>query len=113
MKDSRIGESLWFIWDSDNQALFDCLIVHTEGHVDVEHEVVRRALASMLQREGIALSLSQGFMMIDAGEVTLGYCGTPEENPTEVVACDIDGENEDGLVLSNITPTTWVKVYDF
>lgn len=113
MKDSRIGESLWFIWDSDSQAMLDGLVLHTEGHIDVEHEVVRRALASTLQREGIALSLGQGFQMIDAGEVIYGYCGTPEDNSNEVVSCDVDGENPDGLVLENITPTTWVKVYDF
>jgi hypothetical protein len=113
MKDSRIGESLWFIWDTDNQAMSDGLMLHTEGHVDVEHEVVRRALASALQREGIALSLSQGFMMIDRGEITHGYAGTSEEDSTSVVSCDADGDNPEDLVLENIVPTTWVKVYDF
>jgi hypothetical protein len=110
MKDSRIGESLWFFWDADPSG--DGLLFYTEGHVDLEHEVVRKALASTLQREGIALSLGQAFQMINIAEITLGYSGIdPAED--EVMPCDESGETSNGYLLDFVIPATWVKVYDF
>lgn len=110
MKDSRIGESLWFLWDAN--ASGHELIFYTEEHVDLEHEVVRKALASTIQREGIAYSLGQGFQLIDSAEVTLGYSGIDPAGD-EVFPCDELGETEDGYVLDSVIPATWVRVYDF
>lgn len=110
MKDSRIGESLWFFWDVDPSG--DGLLFYTEEHVDLEHEVVRKALASTLQREGIAYSLNQGFQMIDAAEVTLGYSGIDPAGD-EIFPCDESGETEDGYVLDSVIAATWVKVLNF
>lgn len=111
MKDSRIGESLWFIWDQHTDS--DSLMFYTEGHADLEHEVVRKALASTLQREGIALSLGQGFQMLDSAEVILGYSGMSPTGEDEAHPCDQFGETEDGYILDFVIPATWVKVYDF
>lgn len=112
MKDSRIGESLWFLWDLE-ESRDGSLLFYTEGHVDLDHEVVRRALASTLQREGIAMSLGQGFQMIDYGEVSTGYSGTSPTGEESGWPCNEQGETEDGYILLNVLPATWVKVYDF
>lgn len=110
MKDSRIGESLWFFWDADPSG--DGLLFYTEEHVDLEHEVVRKALASTLQREGIALSLGQGFDLISLAEITLGYSGIDPVGD-DITPCNELGETEDGYVLDSVTPATWVKVFNF
>ena len=112
MKDSRIGESLWFLWDIEDS--FDgSLMFYTEGHVDVDHEIVRKALASAIQREGISYSLGQSFQMIDRAEITLGYSGPAPLGDEPVWPCDEHGETEDGMHLESVVPATWVKVSDF
>ena len=67
MKDSRVGELLWKEWTGDG---FDCTfdvsaVFFTDDHVDLENDVVRRALASALQRDGISISLGNGFQSIE------------------------------------------------
>lgn len=114
MKDSRIGESLWFIWDSVHNPYGDYPIFYTEDHVDVDNEVVRRALASAIQREGIVSSLSEGFFMIDHGDTWQGYSGSVEVgNSEELHVCDIEGTTDDGESLNEVVPTTWVRIFDF
>jgi ABC-type transport system substrate-binding protein len=114
MKDSRIGESLWYIWDSINSPYGDYPIFYTEGHVDVDNEVVRRALASAIQREGIVSSLGEGFFMIDHGDAWQGYSGSTDVgNVEELHVCDTDGITEDGEPLPEFVPTTWVRIFDF
>lgn len=110
MKDSRIGESLWFFWDVDPSG--HGLLFYTEEHVDLDHDVVRKALASTLQREGISSSLSEGFRLIDKAEVILGYSGIDPAGD-ELFPCDEDGETEDGYILDSVIPATWVKVLEF
>lgn len=110
MKDSRIGESLWFLWDTDPSG--EGLIFYTEGHVDLEHELVRKALASTLQREGLALSLAQGFQMIDSADITLGYSGV-DPVVDDIFPCDEFGELGTGYIVDLVTPATWVKVSEF
>lgn len=72
MKDSRIGQCLWSIWEGVgyDEQIHNSVVYYTEDHVDLEHEVVKKALASAIQREGIVYSLSQGFQAIDAGLVS-------------------------------------------
>ena len=59
MKDVRIGEHLWSEWDGEGyQNLLECGVVYyTLEHIDLENELVRRGLASALQRDGVAYSL--------------------------------------------------------
>jgi hypothetical protein len=109
MKDSRIGESLWFLWDLE-ESRDGSLLFYTEDHVDIEHEVVRKALASTLQREGIAYSLGDSFKLIDRSEVTRGYSGVSPLGEESGWPCDENGETQDGYVLDHVAPTTWVKV---
>ena len=113
MKDSRIGESLWYSWEGSGYVpgLDDSIIYCTETHVDVEHEIVRKALASCIQRDGVVFSLSQGFQAIDSGIVFHGWAGSFQGEIYQEI-CDDTGKTLDGLQLSNVTPITIVEVPD-
>jgi hypothetical protein len=113
MKDSRIGESLWFIWDEDPLFLGspNSVLLYTTEHVDIENEVVRKALASTLQREGIAVSLGDGFKLIDQCVFELGYSGVASHNGGKCLwPCDKDGTTPQGDIIGLLEPTTWVTV---
>ena len=112
MKDSRIGESLWFLWDI-KESTDGSLSFYTEEHVDIEHDVVRKALASALQREGISYSLGHSYSLIEAAEVEYGYSGISPLGNQPGWPCNEYGETEDGYVLDSVTPATWVKVFNF
>lgn len=110
MKDSRIGECLWSEWtgyayspstDSD-------LIFYTEGHVDLDHEIVRRALASSLQRDGSAISLGDGYRLVEAASFIQGYAGEVD-GETDYSACDELGETPDGDYVDDVIEVTWVE----
>ena len=53
MKDKRTGECLWFEWSGDGFAVSrpSSIIFFTYDHVDLEIDLIRRALASALQRD--------------------------------------------------------------
>lgn len=110
-KDSRIGESLWQEWTGDGYepASFDCLVFFTETHVDVEHEVVRRALASALQRDGSVSSLGQAFGALESAAVTHGYAGEIEGS-RDLYLCDEQGETREGECVDNVLEITWVEI---
>jgi hypothetical protein len=112
-KDSRIGESLWFIWDGDSKEPFheDSIVFYTEEHVDIEEDVVRKALASSIQREGISDSLSGGFMLIASGASGHSYAGYSLDYETQAI-CNSNGYSESGLILSEVVPITWVEIFD-
>jgi hypothetical protein len=111
MKDSRIGESLWLEWfgyyyESRDE---DSVVFYTNDHVDLDNDVVKRALASAVQREGIAVSLGEGYKMVESAKIHTGYSGEFEDEllPAE---CDNSGETYYGDTLINVTPTTWVEI---
>jgi len=112
-KDSRIGESLWFIWDGDSTEPFheDSIVFYTEEHVDIEEDVVRKALASSIQREGISDSLSGGFMLIASGASGHSYYGYSLDYETQAI-CNSNGYSESGLFFSQVAPITWVEIFD-
>lgn len=114
MKDSRIGESLWFAWDGDGYepTIRNSSIYYTEGVVDLDNDLVRKALASSLQRDGLALSLSQGHMMIDAGITSLGFIGTLDGEIYQTV-CDAEGGTYSGDQLDDVVEVTWAEVPTF
>lgn len=105
MKDSRIGQSLWAIWEGFGyeDQIHNSIVYYTEDHVDVEHEVVKKALASAIQREGIVYSLSQGFQAIDAGLVSHKWIKVFED---ELFLQAHDEEVEGSI------PATFVEVPD-
>lgn len=110
MKDVRPGEQLWFQWSgadyfsgSDSE-----LIYCTIGHVDMENEVVRRALASVLQRDGVVDSLGDGFTFIYEKQIQAGWAGVlPDEN--DYTYCDESGETEYGDAVQKVLEFTWIE----
>lgn len=114
MKDSRVGESLWQLWEGDGYtpAFPGTVVYYTYDHVDLEHEIVRKALASSIQRDGISFSLAQSFQMINTAVVSEGWVGTFEDSEEEYI-CSEDGESYSGDQLYNIKAVTFVEVPEF
>lgn len=113
MKDSRIGESLWSIWEGSGyeQQLSDSIVYYTEDHVDIDNEIVRKALASAIQRDGVVYSLSEAFQAIDAGIATNFWAGVSGEELYHE-ACPSNGISASGVALNNVVPVTFVEVPD-
>jgi hypothetical protein len=111
MKDIRIGESLWQQWGGSGyyEVTETELIYFTEDHVDMENEIVRRALASTLQRDGISDSLSDGFKLITDGYVEFGWAGIIE-GEKEWSVCDEHGETNYGDFVEDIIAVTWIEI---
>lgn len=111
MRDSRAGECLWQEWTGNGQepTTASSVLFFTFDHVDLDHEVVRRALASALQRDGVSQSLGLGYAAIQAGTVTLGYAGTVDGD-RDLTACDERGETYYGDQVDKPLPVTWVEV---
>lgn len=110
MKDSRVGETLWSEWTgSDHSPVGSSAIVFfTEGHVDVYHEVVRRALASAIQRDGSVDSLSDAFKLLESCTTTYGYAGEVDGD-NEYTSCDKDGMTIYGDEVDKVLDITWVE----
>ena len=111
MKDSRIGECLWSIWEGvgyEGQLSYS-VVYYTEDHVDLEQEVVRKALASSIQRDGLVYSLAQAFGAIDAGAVSQKWVGLADGEMYEEV-CTKDGSSLSDTALSSVIPVTFVEV---
>ena len=111
MKDSRIGECLWSEWTGDGHEYLPSseLLFYTEDHVDIEHEVVRRALASALQRDGSAVSLADGFRLIDNAVSHFVFAGEVDGDTVSTI-CDEDGETREGDFVDNVMPITIVAL---
>jgi hypothetical protein len=109
-KDLRIGQELWLEWEGDwSPETSDSILYYTVDHVDVENEIVRRALASILQRDGIYDSLGDAFKAIDRGVVSVAWAGVLEGD-FELALCNSLGETEYGDILESIQEITCVEV---
>lgn len=106
MKDARPGEQLWLEWGDDFSS---SLTYYTVDHVSLDEDVVRRALASTLQRDGLADSLSDGFKLLESADVSFGYAGCLEDD-VELLLCDEFGETKHGDLTDNYFPATFVEV---
>jgi hypothetical protein len=111
MKDIRIGESLWQQWSGSGYYPIGSgeLIYFTEDHIEIDNEVVRRALASTLQRDGICDSLSDGFKLIVVGDIEFGWAGIIE-GEKEWTVCDEQGETNYGDSVEDIIQITWIEI---
>lgn len=109
MKDSRVGESLWEEWEGlGYETLEDKKIFYTIDHVSLDNEIVRRALASTLQRDGIADSLGDGFKLLEKSVVSHNWAGFMEED-NEINLCDDSGYTLYGDFIEDINPVTIVE----
>ena len=114
MKDSRVGEALWSEWFGDgyNKGIIDSIVFYTEGHVDIHNEIVRRALASAIQRDGTTDSLGEAFRLLDGTvKVCLGYAGFVG-GEFELTQCEQDGMTLHEDYAESVIPITWVEVHD-
>lgn len=111
MKDSRIGELLWKEWTGEGyEPLHEYSVTFfTEDHIDLENELIRRALASALQRDGVAVTLGKGFQYLESSLTNYGYAGEVDGD-NELTACDEEGETREGDSVDGLTPITWVEV---
>ena len=114
MKYSRIGEALWSEWDGagyEHTLESAELAFYTYDHVSLETELVKRALASTLQRDGLVSSLGQAFKILDETSHTFhGYSGFIDGDIVSVF-CDEKGYTELGEQVDEALPTTWVEVW--
>lgn len=108
MRDLRTGECLWSEWAGEGLDVESSgPVFFTEGYVDVEHELVSRALASALQRDGSAVTLGDGYKLVDGARVTYGYAGFVDGD-IDLAVCDETGETREGDEVDEILEITWV-----
>jgi hypothetical protein len=106
----RLGEDLWYEWDGElyENSSGKSNVYYTFEHIDVDNEIVKRALASSIQRDGLADSLSDAFKLVENSYTVYGWTGTEEED-FYLIYCDSDGETKYGDILENIKEVTFVE----
>lgn len=112
MKDIRIGESLWFIWDGDEYEPQNAenYLYYTEDHIELEEEVVINALASSLQRDGVTYSMGQGVNLLNSAIVVKTFVGFIDGDYQPTI-CTEDGVSVfSGIDLESVIPITLVEV---
>jgi len=114
MKDSRIGEALWIFWEGqyhDDETEWSYAF-YTEDHVDAEHELIRRALASSLQRSGVVDSLGDAYRTLDnQSKIRHAHAGYIDGDETFLFFCDEDGFTREGDAVDKVLSITIVEVY--
>lgn len=111
MKDKRLGQELWLEWIGSGHLLekHNSVVYYTIDHVDIENELVRKALASALQRDGVHDSLNEAFKAIDTGIVCSGWAGVLEDE-IDLSVCTELGETEYGDIVEDVQPVTLVEI---
>jgi hypothetical protein len=109
MKNDRIGDWLWEEWDGEDLNTESDLVYFTYEWVDLDNEIVKRALSSCLQRDGVAESLSDGFKMAEGSLVTTTYAGHVGGSKLLTV-CNEDGETVFGDLVDKNTKITLIEI---
>ena len=111
MKDSRKGEGLWVEWSGDGYPVSgpSSIVFYTNEHVDLDIDVVKRALASSLQRDGVVQSLGDGYRAIDSSIITHGYSGRVDDEIFDSF-CNLEGKTFSGSEVDMVYETTWVEI---
>ena len=107
----RIGEHLWSEWDGElyEGHKQESIIYYTYEHIDVDTDIVKRGLASALQRDGVADSLSDAFKLLEESVIVYGYSGY-DIDAIFPLYCDADGETFYGDILETYLPTTFIEI---
>lgn len=82
---------------------------YTHDHVDLDIDVVKRALASSLQRDGVVVSLGEGYRAVESGDITYGYSGYVDGD-YHLTKSDESGETYYGNQVDVPLETTWVEI---
>lgn len=110
-KDSRIGETLWREWSGDSDSPGgSSIFFFTETHIGLDHDVIVRALASALQRDGIVDSLGMGYRLAESATVSHLYAGILDEND-ELTLCSNEGETFYGDFVNDVLEITMVEIH--
>lgn len=109
MKDTRAGEHLWLEWTGNYYDSSSSIVFFTLDRVDLDNEIVRRALASSIQRSGIVDSLGDGFSILSSAQIDYGYAGIVE-GELDYSACDELGETQYGDLVEETFDVTWVSI---
>jgi ABC-type transport system substrate-binding protein len=111
MKDSRAGECLWFEWSGDDISVTGSFsfIFFTYDHIDLDEDVIRRALASSLQRDGVVDSLGEGYRAVETADIIHGYVGYVD-GEIYLTACDEHGITEYDDVVDSPREATWAVI---
>lgn len=110
MKHDRPGDWLWYEWDGDGYTSFylSSIVYVTFGEVEPGSDMAQRALASALQRDGVADSLGDGFKRIGMAIVTQGHSG-PVGGEGWTTKCNDQGVTELGDLVDRKVVTTWAE----
>jgi hypothetical protein len=87
---------------------FYTFVFYTKELVSMENDLVRRALASAIQRDGITDSLSESFKTLEGSKTTFGWAGNNDFD-LELMACNELGYTDLGDSLTEVLPVTWVE----
>ena len=111
MQHKRLGEGLWSEWSGDGFPYEnpDDLVYVTEGRLDHDSEIARRALAYALQRDGVIETLGEAYKAVETGIWTEGFAGQLDEDD-ELTVCDPAGETISGENVHSAFEMTWVEV---
>lgn len=113
MKNDRPGDWLWEQWDGEGyDSEIDpnkTAVYVTYDDVDVQGDLVKRALASCIQRDGVSDSLADGFRMVDTARVFQGYVGYVDGERFSYVT-DEFGVTRDGGSTDTVFQATWVEI---
>jgi len=111
MRDSRRGETLWFEWTGELYVRDrkSSVVFFTWDHVSIENDVVKRALASVLQREGIVNTLGEGYRAVESTNPKWKYAGMTQDSD-DLVICNDEGETFLGDNVPTWAPITLVEV---
>lgn len=110
-KDLRLGQELWLEWEGYwEPELEDSILYYTVDHVDVDNDLVKRALASVLQRDGIYDGLGDAFKAIDRGQVSTVWAGVLSGDFELEMCFNASGVTEEGDILENVQEITCVEV---
>ena len=110
MKDSRVGESLWSEWEGAGyeNTLLSGTTFYTIDHISLDNDLVRRALASTIQRDGISDSLADGFRILENAVITQSWAGYIDSD-YEMNMCDETGVTSYGDLVDEVIPVTMVE----
>lgn len=98
-------------WEGNNlpQENPESVVYYTHTWVDLDIEVVRRALASALQRSGSVEGLGDAFRSLETARITQGVA-VHIGGDYEWSFSDLETVFEDASDVSDETAMTWVEI---
>lgn len=108
----RKAEGLWLEWGGLGYTPmgYRSSTYYTVGHVDADNDLVVGGLASLMQREGLVDSLSDGRWAISTASIASCLYAGIVDGDSELTLCSSEGETFYGDYVSHLEPVTLVEV---